>query len=102
VICVPGPLPYASNKAIPYRYSPTFLENGREIPIPPLASVRSGRILPTVVQEKVSEPVLEPVQVQGPNKGKGVSQSSGIVYEDSDEILNLIKRSEYKVVDQLL
>jgi len=102
VICVPGPLPYASNKAIPYRYSPTFLENGREIPIPPLASVRSGRILPTVVQEKVSEPVLEPVQVQGPNKGKGVSQPSGIVYEDSDEILNLIKRSEYKVVDQLL
>jgi len=102
VICVPGPLPYASNKAIPYRYSPTILENGREIPIPPLASVsnivgsskvlRNGRILPTIVQENVSEPVLEQVQVQGPNKGKGVSQPSGVVYEDS----------EYKVVDQRL
>jgi len=112
VICVPGPLSYVSNKVISYRYSPTILENGREIPIPPLASVsniagsskvlRSGRILPTVVQEKISEPVLEPVQVRGPNKGKGVSQPSGIVYEDSDEILKLIKRSEYKVVDQLL
>ena len=69
VICVPGPFPYMSNKVIPYRYSPTILENGREIPIPPLAYVSnivgsskvltSGRILPTVVQEKVSEPVVE-------------------------------------------
>jgi len=25
-----------------------------------------------------------------------------LVYEDSDEILKLIKRSEYKIVDQLL
>jgi len=56
VICMPGPLSYASDKAIPYRYNPTILENGREIPIPPLASMsnivgsskvlRSGRILP--------------------------------------------------------
>jgi len=64
--------------------------------------LRSGRVLPTVVQEKTSEPVLEPAQVQGPDKGKGVSQPSGLVYEDSDEILKLIKRSEYKIVDQLL
>jgi len=59
VICVPRPLPYVSDRVIPYRYNPTILENGREIPIPPLASVsntvgsskvlRSGRILPTVV-----------------------------------------------------
>jgi len=49
--------------------------------------LRSGRVLPTVVQEKACEPVLEPVQVQGPNKGKGVCQPSGIIYEDSDEIL---------------
>lgn len=112
IICVPGPLPYTSNKAIPYRYSPTILENGREMPIPPLASVsnivssnkilRSGRILPTFVQEKVVEPVSKLVQVQNSGKGKDVGQPSGIVYEDSDEILKLIKRSEYKVVDQLL
>jgi len=112
VICVPKPLSYTSSKAIPYKYSPTILENGREMPIPPLASMsnivcsskvlRSGRILPTIVQEKVVEPVSEPVQVQGPSKGKNVSQPSGIVYEDSDEILKLIKRSEYKVMDQLL
>jgi len=112
VICVRGPLPYTSSKAIPYRYGPTILENGREMPIPPLALVsnivgsskvlRSGRILPTIVQEKVVKPVLRPVQVQGPSKGKNIIQPSGIMYEDSDEILKLIKRSEYNVVDQLL
>jgi len=112
VIWVPGPLPYTSSKAIPYRYSPTILENGREMPIPPLASVsnivgnskllRSGRILPAVFQERVVEPVSKLVQVQNSGKGKNVGQPSGIVYEDSDEILKLIKRSEYKVVDQLL
>jgi len=80
--------------------------------LPPPASVdnipesnkilRSGRVLPTVVQENTSEPVFKLAQVQGPDKGKDVSQPSGIVYEDSDEILKLIKRSEYKIVDQLL
>jgi hypothetical protein len=42
------------------------------------------------------------VKERNPSKGKAVGQPSGIVYEDSDEILKLIKRSEYKVVDQLL
>jgi len=64
--------------------------------------LRSGRVLPSAVQVKVSELVLESVQGRDPNKGKGSSQPKGIVYEDSDENLKLIKRSEYKVVDQLL
>jgi hypothetical protein len=42
------------------------------------------------------------VKEQNPGKGKATGQPSGIVYEDSDEVLKLIKRSEYKVVDQLL
>ena len=46
--------------------------------------------------------MLEPAQVEAPSKGKSAGQPSGIVYKDSDEILKLIKRSEYKVVDQLL
>jgi len=39
VICMPGPIPYVSEKAIPYRYNATMIEDGREIPIPPLPSV---------------------------------------------------------------
>ena len=39
VICLPGPVPYVSEKAIPYRYNATMIEDGREIPIPPLPSM---------------------------------------------------------------
>jgi len=103
---------YASQQTVLYDYGTATPGNSKEIPLSPTTSVdniaegskilRSGRVLPSTVQEKVSEPVLESVQGRDPNKGKGVSQSSGIVYEDSDDILKLIKRSEYKVVDQLL
>jgi len=106
------PKPYASQNVVPYNYGPAIPENSKEIPLPPPASVdniaesnkilRSGRVPPTVVQEKTSEPILEPTQVQGPDKGKRASQPNEIVYEDSDEIYKLIKRSEYKIVDQLL
>ena len=39
VICLPGPIPYVSKKAIAYRYNATMIEDGCEIPIPPLPSV---------------------------------------------------------------
>ncbi|MCH98440.1 hypothetical protein A2U01_0019442, partial [Trifolium medium] len=112
VIRLPGPLPYTSQKVVPYKYDATILQDGKETPIPPLTSVvnitdsskvlRSGRILPAVVQEKTSTPVMEEVQVQDPGKNRVVGQSDGKDNSDSDEILKLIKRSEYKIVDQLL
>jgi len=94
VICLPGPKPYVSQKAIPYKYESTILEDDKEIPLSPSTSVdniaessqvlRSGRILPDVVQKKTSAPVEKAVPVQNPGKGKAASQPSGIVYEDSD------------------
>ncbi|GAU10285.1 hypothetical protein TSUD_421640, partial [Trifolium subterraneum] len=105
VICLPRPMPYTSLRAVPYRYDATMLQNGVETPIPPLISVdniadnskilRSGRILPGVVQGKTGGPV-EKTQIPD-SSGTGER-----VYEDSDEILKMIKRSEYKIVDQLL
>ncbi|GAU51875.1 hypothetical protein TSUD_416600 [Trifolium subterraneum] len=105
VICLPGPMPYTSLRAVPYRYDATMLQDGVEIPIPPLISVdniadsskilRSGRILPGVVQEKTDSSV-EKTQIPD------ASRTSERVYEDSDEVLKMIKRSEYKIVDQLL
>ncbi|GAU52002.1 hypothetical protein TSUD_418060, partial [Trifolium subterraneum] len=105
VICLSGPMPYTSLRAVPYRYDATMLQDGVETPIPPLISVdniadnskilRSGRILPGVVQEKTGSPV-EKTQIPD---SSGTSER---VYEDSDEILKMIKRSEYKIVDQLL
>ncbi|GAU40233.1 hypothetical protein TSUD_219430 [Trifolium subterraneum] len=105
VICLPGPMPYMALRAVPYRYDATMLQDGVEIPIPPLISVdniadnskilRSGRILPGVVQEKTGSSV-EKTQIPD---SSGTSER---VYEDSDEVLKMIKRSEYKIVDQLL
>jgi hypothetical protein len=46
VICLPGPMPYASEKAIPYKYNATMIKDGREVAIPPLPSV--GNVLKTV------------------------------------------------------
>ncbi|GAU50475.1 hypothetical protein TSUD_409600 [Trifolium subterraneum] len=105
VICLLGPMPYTSLRAVPYRYDATMLQDGVETPIPPLLSVdnvadnskilRSGRILPGVVQGKTGSPV-EKTQIPD-SSGTGER-----VYEDSDEVLKMIKRSEYKIVDQLL
>ena len=33
VICLPGPIPYKSDKVMPCKYNVTILENGVEIPI---------------------------------------------------------------------
>jgi len=112
VIYLPRPKPYVSQRATPYKYECTIQKNGKEIPLNPSTSMdnitdscqvlRSERILPAFVRKKTSAPVEEPVPEQNLGKGKVVGKPSGITYEDSDEILKLIKRSEYKVVDQLL
>ncbi|GAU37187.1 hypothetical protein TSUD_30520 [Trifolium subterraneum] len=105
VICLPGPMPYTSLRAVPYRYDATMLQDGVETPIPSLTSVdniadnskilRSGHILPGTVQGKTSNSI-EKTQI--PDS----SRTAERVYEDSDEVLQMIKRSEYKIVDQLL
>ncbi|RHN68190.1 hypothetical protein MtrunA17_Chr3g0111161 [Medicago truncatula] len=109
VICVPRPSPFFSQNAMPYNYEPTSIENGKEISLSPSTSVsniaensqilRSGRILTAVVQAKKKAPVIESMPVPDPSKGKSVVQPSGT---DNDEILKLIKKSDYKIVDQLL
>ncbi|GAU47906.1 hypothetical protein TSUD_404660, partial [Trifolium subterraneum] len=98
VICLPGPMPYTSLRAVPYRYDATMLQDGVEVPIPPLISVdniadsskilRSGRILPGVVQEKTDSSV-------GKTQIPDTSRTSERVYEDSDEVLKMIKRSSF-------
>ncbi|GAU37329.1 hypothetical protein TSUD_61430 [Trifolium subterraneum] len=98
VICLPGPMPYTPLRAVPYRYDATMLQDGVEIPIPPLISVdniadnskilRSGRILPGVVQGKTGSSV-EKAQIPD---SSGTSER---VYEDSDEVLKMIKRKRH-------
>ncbi|XP_039684985.1 uncharacterized protein [Medicago truncatula] len=113
VICLRGPIPYTSEKAIPYKYNATMIEGGREVPIPLLHSVRNitedsrvlrnGRVVPIVFPKKVSAPVIEEAQAKDSSVVKEVSQSNGAgASTEFDEILKLIKKSEYRVVDQLM
>ena len=116
VISLPGPMPYASLKAVPYKYSATMLEGGQEVPLPSLTPaisvdniasdgkvLRNGRVIPTLFAKKVNDPAVKQATVNGPGTRKEVGQSNGTSKNsDHDEILKLIQKSEYKVVDQLL
>ena len=59
VICLPGLVPYKSDKVVPYKYNAIILEDGVEVPIQPLSDVkniaeasrvtRSGRVFAPVI-----------------------------------------------------
>ncbi|KAI5443521.1 hypothetical protein KIW84_012241 [Lathyrus oleraceus] len=122
-----GPVPYSSDKAVPFRYNPVAVQNGVEVPLPStsvttIADVsgltRSGRVFSAppkaTVSESVERPVGTTVNVQNPTLDVTKPSSSiqkthvssvgpsGIVDEESDEMLRLIRKSEYNIVDQLL
>jgi len=103
-------MPYASERAIPYNYNAMMLENGLEVPIPPLPFVvniaedswvlRNGCVIPTLFPKKGSTPVTEQVQAKDSGATKDVGQAGGAHTNlDFEELLKLIKKSEYKVVD---
>lgn len=111
VICPPGPVPYASDKAIPYRYATTIMENGKEVEIEALASVtniagngrmtRSGRVFaPPVIPNRNVE--KEPVVVVPVTREAEKQTNSSGLDKETDKLLRIIKLSDYKVVDQLL
>src|ERR1043165_6880179 len=100
-----------------------MMEDGKEKPIPTLSTVvniakigrvtRSGRvytllppkqpIAPAVGQNPVNTPPENPMGIPFGNLNINVGPSDGTnVNSDFDEILKLIKKSEYRVVDQLM
>ncbi|KAI5386035.1 hypothetical protein KIW84_072563 [Lathyrus oleraceus] len=128
-----GPVPYSSDKVVPYRYNTVMLKDGKEVSLPSTYVVsisdvsgvtRSGRVFS--VPPKPHEDVLRRNAVDNSASTVGTSSSpnpalvvkgvdpnvvvkapvpvgqNGILKEDYDEMLRLIKRSEYNVVDQLL
>ncbi|XP_050878820.1 uncharacterized protein LOC127082634 [Lathyrus oleraceus] len=111
VICPPGPMPYTSDKAVPYRYATTIIENGKEVEIKTLASVtniaansrmtRSGRVFaPPVIPSRNVE--KDPVVVVPVTREVEGQTSNSTLDKETDELLRIIKLSDYKVVDQLL
>ncbi|KAI5438373.1 hypothetical protein KIW84_024207 [Lathyrus oleraceus] len=117
VIRLAGPVPYTSDKAVPYQYNATMLENGQEVPLPMTNSfvsitdvtklTRNSRVFGSVfpknmedvsVNKKVDIPVVESVSAPRCQSG----ESSGLKPNDDDEVLRLIKNSEFNMVEWLL
>ncbi|KAI5436089.1 hypothetical protein KIW84_022510 [Lathyrus oleraceus] len=65
VIRLAGPVPYSSDKVVPYQYNATMIENGQEVSLPTTSSVvsiadvtkmtRSGRVFGPVFPENKEE-----------------------------------------------
>jgi len=106
-------MPYASEEDIPYNYNATMLENGRKVPIPSLPFVvnitedsrvlRYGRVIPTLFPKKANALVIEQVQAKNSTTTKDAGQTSRTnTNADFEELLKLIKKSECKVIGQLM
>ncbi|KAI5428964.1 hypothetical protein KIW84_033817 [Lathyrus oleraceus] len=112
-----GPVLYSSDKVVPYKYNATMIENGQDIPLPTANSVvsiayvvkvtRSGRVFGPV-SPKVMEDVSKKADVHlvnlvnAPTCQSGESSGLKVKYDDNDEVLRLIKKSEFNIVKQLL
>ena len=68
VIRLAGPVPYSSDKAVPYQYNDTMMKDGQEVSLPTNSSVvriadvtkvtRSGRVFGPVVLESKEEMIV--------------------------------------------
>lgn len=112
VIRSEGPTPYESDRVVPYKYNAIMLEDGKEVLIPSLSSVvniidvsgvtRSGRVFASATPKIIQDTsVSKQARVETPVVQS--SQSSGMNHKsDHNEVLKLIKRNEFNMVDQLL
>ncbi|XP_050889418.1 uncharacterized protein LOC127094655 [Lathyrus oleraceus] len=112
VIRLVAPIPYESDKSVPYKYNSTMIEDGKELPIPNFPSVvnitdvsgvtRSGRVFAVAAPKRIEDMVIEKsnsekTHVVQANQSSIVNQNV-----DHDEALKLIKKSDFNMVDQLL
>lgn len=110
IITVPRPIPFESTKAIPWSYGAEVFYQGEKQEIANTGIdnttgercfTRSGRIFsqPPIVsndnyQAKGKQPV---VSMPNANPGASVSREE----EEVEELMKIIKRSDYKIVEQL-
>ncbi|XP_050914130.1 uncharacterized protein LOC127128803 [Lathyrus oleraceus] len=119
------PFPYQNTKAVPWNYETTTYLGGKEICIPDTKIVnivgtggmnRSGRAgatvpaTPSVTTALVLTKVIDNKAVESETfKGKGPmvekeqveDHKKSITFEESQEFLKLIKKSDFKIVDLL-
>lgn len=112
VIRLAGATPFESDIIVPYKYNATMLEDGKEVPIPSLSYVvnttnisgvtLSARVFSSVAPKRIEDALvgkktLMETPIMQSSQSNGVNQKF-----DHDEVLKLIKRSEFNMVGQLL
>lgn len=107
-----GPTPYESDKVVSYKYNATMVENGKEVPIPSPSLVvniadvsgvtQNGRIFSIVAPKRTEDVVIEKSTQEKTPIMQGSQSSNVNQNDDQDEVLKLIKKSDFNVVDQLL
>ncbi|XP_050876207.1 uncharacterized protein LOC127079897 [Lathyrus oleraceus] len=108
VISFPGPVPYKSDKAIPYKYNATMIEDGVVVPLPSVVNIvdvsrvtKSGCVFFSTPPIRIEDIAIRKTHVEIPFEKVG--QSSGTNQKvDNDEMLRLVKKNEYNVVEQRL
>ncbi|XP_050893358.1 uncharacterized protein LOC127099641 [Lathyrus oleraceus] len=109
VIRLASPMPYESYKDVPYKYNVTMLEDGKKVHIPSFSFVvnivdvrgvtRSGRVFSVAAPKRTEDVVVgKPTQEKTPIMQSGQSSSMD-QSSDQDEVLKLIKKSDFNVVD---
>ncbi|KAI5421082.1 hypothetical protein KIW84_044792 [Lathyrus oleraceus] len=114
VIRLAGPVPYASDKVVPYQCNAMMIEKGQEVPLPMTSSVvsiadvmkvtRSGRVFGLVVPESKEKLIVGKkaevpmVDLVGCSRDKFGEPSNLKANSNDDEVLRLIKRSEFNVL----
>ena len=112
VIRLAAPTPYGSDEVVSYKYNAIMVEGGKEVPIPAFPSVmniadvsgvtQSGRVFVAAAPKRTEDVVIEKSS-QDKTLVVRADQSSSVNQNvDQDEVLKLIKKSDFNVVDQLL
>ncbi|XP_050896908.1 uncharacterized protein LOC127103720 [Lathyrus oleraceus] len=120
VIECPAPFAYKDEKAVSWIYQPRAFKQGQEdrpvvINEPNVTLIvgldgmtRSGRVFaPRVVDASTKakgKEIATPVQIPVPNQEMQdlhLSPKAAVTREEAEEFLRIIKKSDYKVVDQL-
>ena len=90
-----------------HKYNAAMIEDGLEVPFPFVNIVdvsrvtRSGRVFASTPPRRTEDVIVGKTQVEIPVEQVG--QSSGTNQKvDNDEVLKLIKKNEYNMVEQLL
>lgn len=120
VIRLAGPNPYEYDKVMPQKYDATMTKYGQEVPLPTTTSVvsivdvikvtGSGRVFSSVFPKAVENivvgkkvdvvlPLVDLVNTPICQSGESSSLKNR---DDNDEVLVLIKKSEFNVVEKLL